>query len=293
MLGEIYATLLQLFLELQPFYHDPNATLRLLREFTSSGRDDILAGQVAQFGRATASRTGGPDCARLIHDLRGGAFQAFALRLQVFGAFPEVSGGMQGIFFLLRDHLKIMRNCVGDLDPVRFTADARKKDHAAALLVEKWSIPEFNAASKPVEVVLDCRYEGAICESCLEFSTLDRIIYNLMNNAAQYTADEKVHFGIFPVPPEQPENIRFVVANAISAPHRALLAATFPESLTDLFQGGFSTGGHGLGTRICADFCAQAYGIDSFDEAKEAGHFGARLLDQFFVVWFHWPIVGH
>jgi hypothetical protein len=42
--------------------------------------------------------------------------------------------------------------------------------------------------------------------------------------------------------------------------------------------------------RICADFCAQAYGISNFDQAKQGGYFGAEWIDEKFATWFHWPI---
>ena len=184
-----------------------------------------------------------------------------------------------------------MRNCVADLDSERFAKDGLKQDHAAAYLVEKWANAEFSALKQSVEVSLTCLFEGTLCESCLEFATLDRIIYNLMNNAAQYSSDQVIHFAVLPIPREDPKNIRFVVANKISPKQQGILMRNFPRHLSDIFDSGFSTGGHGLGVRICADFCAQAYGINDLAEAREAGHFGAKLLDGYFVAWFHWPIV--
>ena len=35
---------------------------------------------------------------------------------------------------------------------------------------------------------VDCRYEGALTECCLESAAIDRIFYNLVNNACRHAA---------------------------------------------------------------------------------------------------------
>ncbi len=292
LMAEIYQTLLQLLDLLKPHY-DGHSDCRpaLLAYIETPGYASLLT-QVSHLGHATAAAKPDPAIARIIHDLRGGAFQALLFRVQIFSLAPETVRGLQNIYFLVRDHLKIMRNCVADLDPARFYADSLSCAHDVSLLVEKWSEARFQAVADPVEVRLDCHYEGILCESCLEFSSLDRIIYNLMNNAARFTSDGLIHFYVLPVPDPGAENIRFIVANRITDQHRQVLAEHFRGGLAELFRGGFTTGGHGLGARICADFCAHAYGVFDFDNAKEHGYFGARLLGDYFTVWFHWPRVG-
>ena len=258
LLQSIYRLSLHLYLELQPHYTEPAASAEVLNRFVQSGGASEMAAWGSQLGIASTARPRDRDLSHTIHDLRGGAFQALLLRLQIISEFPEMLTGVQTIYFLVRDHLKIMRNCVGDLDPERFDADSRRKDHDARLLVEKWSHAEFHAVRKPVQVHLHCHFEGTLCESCLEFSSLDRIIYNLMNNAARCTSDGAVHFHVLPVPGAAPENVRFVITNAVALDHRVRLDAAFAgRSLSDIFNGGFTTGGHGMGLRICADFAAR------------------------------------
>jgi signal transduction histidine kinase len=294
LLQSIYRSSLHLYLELQPQYTDAAASAEVVARFTKSGYAAELAAWGSQLGIASSARPRDRDLSHTIHDLRGGAFQALLLRLQIVSEFPEMRTGVQTIFFLVRDHLKIMRNCVGDLDPARFSADSARKDHDARLLVEKWAHAEFHAVRKPVQVHLHCHYEGTLCESCLEFSSLDRIIYNLMNNAARCTSDGSVHFYVLPVPEEAPENVRFVITNAVTLEHRLRLDAAFAgRSLSDIFNGGFTTGGHGMGLRICADFCSQAYGLPDFELAKTVGYFGAKWLGEDFAAWFHWPLAHH
>jgi hypothetical protein len=292
LLKQIYRSLLGLSEILKPF-HDKHADCReALSFYVTTSAYQNLTEQVAHLGHATSVGMNGPQTDRLVHDLRGGAFQALSFRLQLFAVAPDKTPGLQSLYFLVRDHLKIMRNCVEDLDAERFYRDSISQDHDAQLLVDKWSEAEFHAVRTPVQINLECYYQGTLCESCLEFSSLDRIIYNLMNNAARYTADGQVYFYVVPIPEEHPENVRFVVANLATDEQRRILTRKFGNDLTTIFEGGFTTGGHGIGTRICADFCAHAYGIHDFDRARQGGYFGARWIGDYFAAWFHWPVVG-
>jgi len=292
LLGQIYHCLFQLLQVLKPAQSSPSASRQALETFVATTEYRNLTGQVARFGQATSLHKSTVEVNRLVHDLRGGAFQALAFRLQLFAAAPDVDKSLQNIYFLVRDHLKIMRNCVRDLDPEHYQKDEVSRAHDVQLLVEKWSDADFDFVGKEVKVKLDCRYTGTLCESCLEFSSLDRIVYNLMNNAGRHSSDGHVYFYVLPVPGSEKENVRFVVANAITEEHREMLKNQFGNDMGEAFRGGFTTGGHGLGLRICADFCAHAYGIFDFAAAKKAGYFGARLLGDYFTVWFHWPTIG-
>ena len=289
LLREVYGTLLELFAKLQGHHLDQDYMRMMISTFVDEGKVLKLRRAMHEFGASTIAAGSVRGIERNIHDLRGGAFQALSFRLDLFD--PSGSPvGLQSIYFLLRDHLKIMRNSVCDLDVDRFAADHAKLDHDVHLLLEKWSGSEFAGGPRPVEVELDCRFEGTLCESCLEFSTLDRIIYNFMNNAAKYSGDAKVQFHILAVPEPVPESVRFVFCNTVEESHRQKLQQKFSDKLDEIFRGGFTTGGHGLGMRICADFCAQAFGISNFDQAREGGYFGAKWIDGQFATWFHWPI---
>ena len=292
LLAAVYNYLRELYEALKP-HHDNHTDCReALEAYVVSDGYQNLVPQMSHLGHATAALKTPADVSRLVHDLRGGAFQALAFRLQLFCADTQSERGLQDVYFLVRDHLKIMRNCVADLDPDRFEADSLTKNHNVDLLIEKWSQQDFMGADKPVHVALDCQFTGTICESCLEFASLDRIIYNLMNNAACYAADGRVNFYILPVPDERGDDVRFIIVNRVSEEHRQILLSKFHDDLGEIFRGGFTTNGHGLGTRICADFCAHAYGIFDFAKARHAGYFGARWAGDHFVTWFHWPRVG-
>ncbi|HEX5690820.1 MAG TPA: ATP-binding protein [Roseiflexaceae bacterium] len=174
----------------------------------------------------------------------------------------------------------------------RYLGDQSNRAHGVDLLLEKWHDAVYMLPNTSARIVVDSRFAGVVCESCQEFAALDRVVYNLLNNAVRNTADATVQLAILPVEPELPRNLRFVVANRVTDTQRARLFERFGESLGELFRGGFTTGGGGLGMRICADFVCNAYGVASIEQALAAGYFGAQLHDSLFVNWFHWPVAG-
>ena len=289
-LGRIYHLLQNVFQDLLQGHHDPKHICRVLTENTS--QRELIAEDTQRLGLATLGTSQSRHLSQVIHDIRGGALQSLLIRWEMFLAYPETSVGLSSVFFLIRDHLKIMRNCVADLDTKRFSDDSARKDHGTDLLLEKWTSANFYGSSIPAQIDFDCRYAGTLCESCLEFSTLDRIIYNLLNNAARNANDQVVQFHILPVPGEEmPENLRFVIANHVSGEHATKLTAAVPD-LGQLFRSGFTTGGHGVGMSIVADFCTQAFGIYDDETARDDGYYGARWIKDTFVAWFHWPVAG-
>jgi len=297
LLRQIYERLLQAFLELDPRTVDLSTRSANLHRQIRDGLWGTLIALFRQLGFTLTRPVPSPsaragDLQRALHDLRGGAACALVYAVDLFALDPDRIEGIESLFFLIRDHLKIMRNCVAELDPERFEADASPLDQGAPLLAEKWSGAEVNTGQGPVRIEFTSAYHGILCASCLEFSTLDRVIYNLINNAARFSVDGTVRFTLLPLPAETPQDIRFVIANHLPPAQRAALTERFGGNLTALFGGGFTTGGHGLGARICADLCAQAYGVPSFEEAAAGGYFGARLVGEEFVAWFHWPVPG-
>ncbi|MBX0329815.1 ATP-binding protein [Oscillochloris sp. ZM17-4] len=233
-----------------------------------------------------------PTRAKVFHDLRGGGFMALAIYLQMIGLGMVRAEDTHRMFNLARDQLKIMRNSVRGIDPEGFARDRGHQLHHIGLLLEKWGGGEgHQLQGARAEVLVDSHFQGAVSERCLEFSALDRVIYNLINNATAHSADGKVYMSILPLG-EGAENLRFAVFNRASAQQQAKIEGRFPGGPGLLFQGGFTTGGSGLGMRICADFVCNAYGLPAVEQALAEGHLGARFIDGYFVAWFHWPVAA-
>jgi predicted DNA-binding transcriptional regulator YafY len=223
------------------------------------------------------------------HDIRGGSLTSLAVYLEMALAGETMPGDVGRIFLLTRDHLKIMRNALPDLDQAAHAADVANESHSVDLLREKWTSAVHHAGGKAVRVLLDCDFSGAVSSRCMEFSALDRVLYNLVNNAAQHTPDALVLLRVFPIDDAVDTHLRFAVMNHVTPEQRTRLEAHFAGDLGRLFEGGFTTGGHGLGMSICGDIVTHSYGLRSVREACEQGHMGARILDDCFVAWFHWP----
>lgn len=289
-LVRIYDALQSVFKKMLQGHHDAEHICQVLNE--NASQRDLVVADTGQLGIATLKTNHSRHLAQVIHDIRGGALQSLLIRWEMFALFPNATPGLSAVFFLLRDHLKIMRNCVADLDTRRFADDSARKDHGTELLLEKWTSAEFYGSSIPAHIEFDCTYVGTLCESCLEFSTLDRIIYNLLKNAARNADDHVVQFHILPTPSQETvENLRFVIANQVSGDHATRLKTAVPD-LGQLFNSGFTTGGHGVGMSIVADFCTQAFGIYDDEKARKARYYGAQWMDDNFVAWFHWPVAG-
>jgi signal transduction histidine kinase len=233
-----------------------------------------------------------PRLQQVIHDIRGGALQALLMHLQFIDMGLMQPDDLPRLFFLTRDHLKIMRNAVRDIDPDGAARDQEEREHSLSLLIEKWQHSTHMLPDRTATVYVESHSQGSISERCVEFAALDRVIYNLINNAVRFTASGSVLLGMLSVPEEAPESVRFIVANPIADEHRERLRERFGDQLAQLFIGGFTTGGSGAGLRICAEFVANAYGVEPLEHALAGGYVGAKIVDDAFVSWVHWPLVA-
>ena len=295
-LWEIYAHVNELLAILSA----PDGTERAsvaLHQFIASTEFDRLRNNLRAIGYATFA-VGQPDqvTAKAIHDIRGGALAVLLLRLELAADAPFSKDELRTLFMLARDHGKIMRSAISDLDVERRQKDTAPQSHHVRLLLEKWSDATIDwTAQRPVRLSVDCRFEGSVTESCLESATVDRVFYNLMANARRHNTGERMDLLIFEIPTIPGENLRFVLRNDIGEGDEERLKAMAGHNgdtsdLGALFRAGVSTTGSGLGLAIVADLVTQAFGIDTEVEALRRGYYGARLLDGRFTVWFHWPI---
>ena len=163
---------------------------------------DEMIGEVRELGHASHERNPGERLSKAMHDVRGGALSSLLGRLQLFGHLRRLPGALNILFIQARDHLKIMRSAIVGLDERRREADRKPKAHAMRLMIDKWheSIVGPKWRERPIRLEIDCRYEGALTECCLESAAIDRIFYNLAANACRHAADERLEMAIFPCP---------------------------------------------------------------------------------------------
>ncbi len=250
---------------------------------------ETVSEAVAQIGAQLAAEHVDADVRKALHDIRGGSLMALMMHLDIVREGEAEGGDLERIFILTRDHLKMMRNAIYDLDPERYAADLETKEHAIELLREKWSSVAYRIAGGYVQVHFHCEFDGAISERCMEFSALDRVLYNFVNNAARFATDGRVDIVVTPLSAATDTHLRFAVINGVSANQVQTLRTRFPTGLSELYRGGFTTGGHGIGLRIVGDFVTHAYGRESLDRSLDDELLGATLIDSHFVAWFHWP----
>lgn len=292
LLRDLYGYLSELYQLVQAHMDEPERCIAQLRRGLTRTQWRSLVARVRTLGEDVAEPAESERLSKVIHDLRGGAFQTLVVQFELLERGKTQRDSIERVGFLVRDHLKIMRNAVPDLDPEGYDRDRRDNLHSINLLIEKWHHARHEAGGRSAQVEVACYFAGNVSERCLEFAALDRVVYNLVNNAVRHTADDRVYLGILPIPPERHRDLRFVVANRITGEQQRLLTTRYGQSLGGLFEGGFTTGGAGLGMRICADFVLNAYGVRSVLQGVEGGYLGARLVEGYFIAWFHWPIAA-
>ncbi len=265
---------------------------------------DEIIGEARELGLASHEQNPGENLAKAMHDVRGGALSSVLGRLQLFEHFARRPENLNVLFVQARDHLKIMRNAIAGLDEPRRVADRTPKAHAMQLMLDKWheAIVGSQWRDRPIRMEMDCRYQGALTECCMESAAIDRIFYNLATNACRHAADERLEMVIFPLPGPPVECLRFVLSNRINAADADQLRALVRESDADsvhlgagrslfaLFEPEVSSTGSGFGLTVVADFVAGAFGLRDRAEALHGRYVGAVLDGETFRAWFHWPM---
>jgi len=226
------------------------------------------------------------DTRQAYHDLRGGALSALLMHLDLAAAGLGRPKDTERVGLLVRDQLKMMRNAVHDLDRPRYEADLKVNGHSIELLREKWDQVPYVARGRQVQVHYLSSFDGDIAERCMEFSALDRALYNLINNAAEHAATDHV---VLSVRPHGHHQVQLAVSNRVTDAQAEAIREAFGSSPGQLFAGGFTTDGHGLGMRIVAELVVHSYALDSVDQAIRERYVGVEIVDGWFNVYCHWP----
>jgi len=246
-------------------------------------RDGDLISDARALGE-TLDRAADPRLGRVIHDVRGGALSALVTEASIMDPDPPAAE-LGWLAELARDHAKMMRQGIVDLDREGRAADEREKQHDVGPIVEKWTGRQYRLNGSVASIETQSRYTGGLASCCLEAATVDRVLYNLINNATRFASDGRVTLDIFPVG----RDIRFVVGNGLTDEHLGWLRTETDGEPTRLFEGGITRRGHGIGLANCAILVAAAYGQPGPENALETGHLGAQIRDRRFLAWFHWP----
>lgn len=223
---------------------------------------------------------------KVIHDIRGGSMAGLAGYAALLRQFPNKTVYIRKSVFLARDHAKMMRNAILDIDPVVRQADESARVHSINDYIEKLDDISIQTANKRIEIHVDCSFHGDISNRCLETSAIDRILYNMINNAARFSSDGKITIRIFSI---NDQLVRWVISNAITEQQQQWLAENASSNLSELFEKGVTRGSQGLGLSTCADFISSCFEVHPAGKAVEERYLGAKAEDGVFHIWFHWP----
>lgn len=222
---------------------------------------------------------------KVIHDIRGGGLTALIGYAQLLNRLNDNDDIVRKAVFLARDHAKMMRNAIPDLDIPFREADESSKLHHIREFVDKWDQFSFDINQKKVQIRARSDFDGYITNRCLETSAVDRILYNYINNAARFAAADELFLTVIPV---HSGLTRWVVENRLTEDQVNWLAQNLDGQLHQLFYGGITRGGNGIGLSSCTDFVAASFGVKP-NIAIEKQYLGAKVYKQTFYAWFHWP----
>jgi len=258
---------------------DPTALLALIARLDLDG----LLGRVRRLGAEnTAARVGAA-----MHDLRGGALTTLFVHLGRLRRLPERADTRRALFLGARDHRKMMRNVVLDLDAPARARDLAFLPHSLAELARALRAFAGVVREQPIVVLLESETDAVIAESCVEVAAIDRVAYNLMNNAVRHADRPEISISLRTLD----HDLRVTVANAVAPEQRAVVAETLASDPAAL-HGSFTTTGSGHGLQIVSDLVSRAYGVTSTEALVEGGYVGAKVIDDTFITWFHWPLAG-
>ncbi|AWM41139.1 HAMP domain-containing histidine kinase [Gemmata obscuriglobus] len=284
-LGRVYQSVNGLPQLWHPMRHDADYSV-LEAYIRRVGGGGALLAEVGHLGEATlAAGASDPAIRKAVHDIRGGGLTLLLGTADLLDIMPGNRNVVRKCVDAARDHAKIMRNLLPDIDPVVRAADEATKAHTIDHFTSKWDGMATRGQTGPVLVSMRCLFTGAISARCLETSSIDRVVYNYVNNAVRFAAGGAVTVWIFPVTSGL---TRWVVQNAIGADQEAFLAERVGD-LGRLFAGGITRGGTGVGLANCAEIVADCFGLASPAEAVSRGYLGAATRAGDYFTWFHWP----
>lgn len=266
----------------------------LLADGVATLADPDLREEAQEFGVRTRAAGGMPrHMQRVLHDVRGGGLSAALAEAEMLtmgapspGDRPEDRDALQALVYLARDHAKMMRNAVLGIDPPARARDEEEQIHSIGDLIRRWDGQRYRTEERSARVVARADRDGGLSSCCLEASAVDRVLYNLIRNAARFAPDGQVAAEFRHV---SDEVVRIAVVNRVAEEQASWLSRTLADDPGALYRSGVTRGGQGYGLANVAEFVTTAFGFEGTDRALELGLLGSRLVDDRFVTWFHWP----
>lgn len=245
-----------------------------------------LSGLARTIGTAAYANPGTQQIVhRVAHDLRGGCLQMIVFSLDVSETLDESNRTLR---FLAVDHMKIMRNAIIDLDGFGCQRDRAGGNHGVQFLYNRWSSANIRNESGPVQLYFSSSWNGDFAKTCFEFSSVQRIIYNLLSNSLHFTSNQSIKFSISAIPGTSPTDVRFSIENQIDVSQQLRLQKIF-ENEELLFSDGVTTDGTGLGLGICCDLVAAAYGLENRKTVIDGAYLELSTSGDQFRSAFYWP----
>lgn len=223
----------------------------------------------------------------VFYEIVSGPFRSIRASIELLREWEPTPEIVQTLFYLSRDHLKIMRSVLLDLDPERRARDATQRLHSIDLLLEKWENARYQTPEGALYVSMENEFRGFVAERCLEFAELDSFFYHLANNTLRFASEPHLYIH---VTQRKGDNLLWTFGNPVS-PQQAKAVQEAAAREGSLFNYGASTGGTGLGLAILGSCVAYAYGYENTQQAEAAGVFGHLVRDGCFLLWFHWPMI--
>ncbi len=223
----------------------------------------------------------------VLHDIRGGALHALLGLIELQQIRGDSKCYAENCVKAARNHANMIRDALIDIDSDTVKYDQIPHLYKITDFTDKWKGTIMTKGGREVAVSTSTEFHGKITPRCLETTLIDRILCNLVNNAARWASDGRVDIVIVSL---STSLVRLAVINKISADHEQWLHSKTNNDYRRLFSGGITRNGSGIGLNNCVTFVATTFGLGNSCEAIDGDYIGLKLIDHHFYSWFHWPV---
>jgi len=246
-------------------------------------------GSVLETFESLAVQTHDTRLATLFSEVVGGPFASLYSILFLVkraGIEPEY---FRSLFYLARDHRKIMRSLITDLDTETRKEDETEKYHSIELLLQKWKDAIYRAMHGELNVNFQTSYDGYVAERCIEFAEVDRLFY-LIANYALKSAKPKV-LSIQAEPSSDKCDLIWLFRWVPESGEKARMD-NLKEQKRSIFEQITGADRKDYGLQPISECVAHAYGLDNPAQSISGGYVGSVFSGKELRIWFHWPIAN-